>query len=72
MKRNISPPPELEEMRREFEIEKNAKNQAYAFIIAAGLLDDFSNFCKQVKTNDWHKTAVSALAEQASKKNDNT
>lgn len=71
MKRNISPPPELEEMRRKLEIEKNAKNQAYAFILTAGLLNDFSKFCKQVKTNDWHKTATTALVKQASK-NDNT
>jgi GTP1/Obg family GTP-binding protein len=30
-----------------FQIEKNAKNRAYAFILSNGLLDRFSQFCKE-------------------------
>lgn len=32
---------------KEFNIEKDAKNRAYAFILSNKLLDDFSRFCKE-------------------------
>lgn len=32
---------------QEFNIEMNAKNRAYAFILSNKLLDDFSKFCKE-------------------------
>lgn len=37
---------------KEFEIEKNAKNRAYAFILSNGLLDSFAQFCKETSSID--------------------
>ncbi len=36
--------------RQQFEIEKNAKNKAYAFILINGHLDEFKEFCEKLKT----------------------
>lgn len=62
-------PPREAALQAKFEIEKNAKNKAYAFIIAAGLLEQFSEFCKafQEDTEDWHKVATTLLASGAIK-----
>lgn len=34
----------IDEVRRRFEVEKNAKNIAYAFILSQGLLSEFTEF----------------------------
>ena len=34
----------IDEARRHFEVEKNAKNEAYAFILSRGLLSEFTEF----------------------------
>lgn len=34
---------------REFKIEKDAKNEAYDFILSSGLFHDFYNYCKNTK-----------------------
>lgn len=61
-------PPREAALRAKFEIEKNAKNKAYAFIIAAGLLEQFSEFCKAFQnTEDWHKVATTLLVSEAIK-----
>ena len=42
----------------EFEIEMNAKNRAYAFILSSGLLTRFAEFCRLNHSDDWHDTCV--------------
>lgn len=36
----------IQELIEKFKIEKNAKNQAYYFILENNLLNDFENYCK--------------------------
>ena len=52
-----------------FEIEKNAKNRAYTFIIACGLLDKYNEFCRKfADIDDWHAAAVTLLEKAAEDK----
>ena len=44
-----------------FTIEKNAKNRAYAFIIALGLFQQFAEFCEETKNLDAHELCNNAL-----------
>lgn len=46
---------------RDFEIEMNAKNKAYYFIISHGLLKQFAEFCKNYHSNDPHKDCLESL-----------
>jgi hypothetical protein len=46
-------------------IEINAKNRAYAFIIAAGLFHKFAEFCEEFKDVDPHDLCLTTLAMQA-------
>lgn len=46
---------------RKFEIEKNAKNEAYYFILSNGLLEDFAEFCKTYRSNAPHKDCLEVL-----------
>lgn len=48
-----------------FTIEKNAKNRAYAFIIAAGLFHKFAEFCEETKDIDPHDLCLTTLVMQA-------
>ena len=48
-----------------FNIEMNAKNKAYHFILSHGLFDHFSEFCKNVSAKDPHAECVNILASQA-------
>ncbi len=43
---------------RKFEIEKNAKNEAYYFILSNGLLEAFAKFCKTYRSSDPHKDCL--------------
>ena len=43
---------------RKFEIEKNAKNTAYYFILSHNLLDEFAEFCKSYRSSDPHKDCL--------------
>ena len=40
---------EYEVLNHQFEIEKNAKNKAYSFILEKDLLDKFKAFCHQLE-----------------------
>lgn len=51
----------LIELAEAFEAEKNAKNTAYYFILSNGLLDQFSDFCKNYRSRDPHKDCVEYL-----------
>lgn len=46
---------------RDFEIEKNAKNKAYYFILSNGLLEAFAEFCKTYHSSDPHKDCLEFL-----------
>lgn len=46
---------------RKFEIEKNAKNEAYYFILSHNLLDEFAEFCKSYRSSDPHKDCLDFL-----------
>lgn len=44
-----------------FTIEKNAKNQAYSFILQSGLLDQFNDFCRVSKSINPHGDCLDFL-----------
>ena len=44
-----------------FNVEKNAKNEAYHFILAYGLFDLFLEFCKEHRGQDHHDGCVEIL-----------
>ncbi len=47
-------------------IEKNAKDQAYYFILSMGLLEEFSQFCKANPADiDYHSLCVAVLVRMA-------
>jgi hypothetical protein len=46
---------------KEFQIEMNAKNQAYYFILSNGLLDRFKEFCDNYHSDDPHADCVRYL-----------
>lgn len=49
---------------QDFQTEMNAKNQAYAFIMASGGLDAFSEFCKLTKDiEDYHGLCLGLLSD---------
>ena len=48
-----------------FNIEKDAKNQAYFFILSKGLLDSFAEFCKIYHSDDPHRDCVMSLIKNA-------
>lgn len=54
-------------MQKAIEVERNAKNQAYAFIVAAGLLANFSAFCQNVHCDNWHEAVVNLIASDITK-----
>lgn len=45
----------------EFEIEKDAKNEAYSFILSHGLFKEFAEFCKTYHSCNPHKDCVKSL-----------
>lgn len=46
-----------------FLIEKNAKNQAYLFIIQSGLMREFHDFCVNYRSADPFEECIKLLAE---------
>lgn len=56
---------QLHDVKQKFEIEKNAKNQAYFFIIATDYLEAFRNFCNEVTADDWHKACIDMLLSKS-------
>ncbi|MBD5584495.1 MAG: hypothetical protein HDQ88_05385 [Clostridia bacterium] len=56
---------QLNQTQRKFEIEKNAKNQAYCFIILLDLMKAFQEFCQNVTAENWHEACISALEIKA-------
>lgn len=53
------------EIQRRYDVEKNAKNKAYSFIIAMGMMDRFAQFCRDYHGIDHHEAAAGMLAAQA-------
>ena len=56
--RNFAPNSAKTVSYRKFEIEMNAKNRAYHFILSNGLFDDFVDFCKKNNSSDPHKDCL--------------
>lgn len=56
--RNFAPDSAKTVSYRKFEIEKNAKNEAYYFILSNGLLEAFAEFCKTYRSSDPHKDCL--------------
>lgn len=54
----------IAEVEKRFEIEKNAKNEAYSFILQYGLLDKFKQFSKTFANEDYHKMNVQSIISQ--------
>lgn len=53
-----------------FNVEKDCKNEAYSFIVANGLFDDFKEFHKHYKGVDHHKATVEMIiADYSTKEN---
>lgn len=50
-----------------FNIEMNAKNEAYHFILAYGLFDLFLDFCKEHQGQDHHAECVKILLAKSLK-----
>ncbi|WP_443689061.1 hypothetical protein [Paraprevotella xylaniphila] len=59
--RNFAPNSAKTVSYRKFEIDKNAKNEAYYFILSNGLLEAFAEFCKNYHSSDPHKDCLKAL-----------
>lgn len=57
---------QLNQMQQKFGIEKNAKNQAYCFIIMLDLMEAFKDFCQNVTADDWQKACIDALEIKSS------
>ena len=55
----------LNELQKRFDIEKDCKNEAYSFIIANGLYEDFREFCKNYKRVDHYKAIIGMLITDA-------
>lgn len=55
----------LNQLHKEFEIEKNCKNQAYYFILSSNLFDEFAEFCKNYHSGDPHKDCLESLLSKA-------
>lgn len=47
------------------QVEMNAKNRAYAFIIASGLFNKFAEFCEKTKDLNPHELCLELLAMSA-------
>ena len=57
---------QLESCKNAMEIEKNAKNKAYYYIISSGNFNRFADFCKKhTATLDYHGACVAGLFLQA-------
>lgn len=61
VKANFAPDSAKTVSYRKFEIEKNAKNEAYYFILSNGLLEAFAEFCNTYRSNDPYKDCLDFL-----------
>lgn len=49
---------------QKFLIEKNAKNTAYCFIIKSGLMQEFHEFCMQLRSADPFEECINAMDDR--------
>ena len=49
------------EAHKMFEVEKDAKNRAYSFILSCGLYNEFSEFCKKSAGRDQYVDCIDLL-----------
>lgn len=55
----------LTELSRCFNVEMNAKNRAYSFILSTGSLNDYAEFCEQNRGKNAHAACVESLIQKA-------
>lgn len=51
----------INEAVKRFEVEKNAKNNVYSFILSHGLLNEFCEFCEMTKSDNPHQDCLKSL-----------
>lgn len=49
-------------IKEKFEVEKDAKNRAYAFILSMGLLPQFQQFVNETRDIDHHELSIKLFA----------
>ena len=59
--RNFAPSSAKTVFYRQFEVEKNAKNKAYYFILSNGLLEKFAELCKTYHLSNPRKDCLECL-----------
>lgn len=55
----------LNELQKQYDIEKDCKNEAYSFIITNGLFEDFKKFSENYKGVDHYKAIIGMLITDA-------
>lgn len=53
----------LSQLQKKFKVEKDAKNQAYCFILSKGMLADYVHFVEENYSSDYHKKNLNLLIE---------
>lgn len=48
----------INEIQKRFDVEKNAKDKAYAFIMQMGLMKQFADFSRHYSGIDFHKACI--------------
>ncbi|SBW06430.1 hypothetical protein KL86DYS2_12972 [uncultured Dysgonomonas sp.] len=70
LSRNIRLTEKLNELKRKIRIEKNAKNEAYAFILTSGLLEDYKAFRKNNNEINYQAMDIGVILDDVNKKPD--
>lgn len=70
LSRNIRLTEKLNELKRKTRIEKNAKNEAYAFILISGLLEDYKAFRKNNNEINYQAMDIGVILDDVNKKPD--
>lgn len=55
----------LNELQKQYDIEKDCKNEAYSFITINGLFEDFKKFSENYKGVDHYKAIIGMLITDA-------
>ena len=48
----------LQVLQSHFDVEKNAKNKAYSYILSNGLMNDFAVWSRKSRSDNWHDTCL--------------
>ncbi|MFR0679048.1 hypothetical protein [Dysgonomonas mossii] len=70
LNKNIRLTEKLNELKKKTRIEKNAKNEAYAFILTSGLLEDYKAFRKKNNEINYQAMNIGVILDEVNKKPD--